>query len=186
VNILIHITDVFDWEENNDEIGDESDPLFDGSLKQQEVALEDGKEELSPIPTQIYGSESLKALLREVCYEFKDILSRFVKKEPAKVPPLKLDVDKLEWDRPFNKLPARPQSTANQDEIRKQLHKMLDLGVITPSTSTNWSQVLLAAKSNGSKRFCIDLRTLNKALRDQGWQIPNIKHHSQGCRGGVV
>jgi hypothetical protein len=35
--------------------------------------------------------------------------------------------------------------------------------------------VLLAAKSNGAKRFCIDLRALNKALQDQGWQIPNIK-----------
>jgi hypothetical protein len=75
---LIHITDVFDWEEDNDEIGDESDPLFDGSLKQQEVALEDGQEELSTIPTQIYGSDSLKALLRKVCYEYKDIFSRFV------------------------------------------------------------------------------------------------------------
>jgi hypothetical protein len=88
---------------------------------------------------------------------------------------LTLDVDRLEWDCPFNKLPARPQFTANQNEIRKQLHKMLYLGVISPSTSTNWSQVLLAAKSNGSKRFCINLRALNKALRDQGWQIPNIK-----------
>jgi hypothetical protein len=27
---LIHITDVFDYEEDNAEIGDESDPLFDG------------------------------------------------------------------------------------------------------------------------------------------------------------
>jgi hypothetical protein len=134
VKELVHISDVFDYEEGNDEIGDESDPLFDGSLKQQEVALEDGQDELSSIPTRIYGSESLKSLLKEVCYEYKDIFSRFVKKDPAKVSPLTLDVDKLEWDRPFNKLPARPQSTANQDEIRKQLHKMLDLGVISPST----------------------------------------------------
>jgi hypothetical protein len=51
---------------------------------------------------------------------------------------------------------------------------MLDLGVTSQSISTHWSQVLLAAKSNGSKRFCIDLRALNKALHDQGWQIPNI------------
>ena len=53
----VHIFDVFD----NDEIGDESDPLFDGSRKQHEVALEDSQDELSPIPNQIYGSESLKA-----------------------------------------------------------------------------------------------------------------------------
>ena len=87
---------------------------------------------------------------------------------------MKLEVDKAEWERPMNRLPARPQSVPNQLEIQKQLHKMLDLGVITPSISTHWSQVLLAAKSNGKKRFCIDLRALNKALRDQGWQISNI------------
>ena len=34
---------------------------------------------------------------------------------------------------------------------------MLELGVIKPSTSTYWSQVLLAPKYNGEKRFCIDL-----------------------------
>jgi hypothetical protein len=57
---------------------------------------------------------------------------------------MKLDVDKTEWERPFNRLPARPQSSAKRF-------------------------------SNGAKRFCIDLRALNKALQDQGWQIPNIK-----------
>ena len=41
VKDLIHITDIFDFEEDNDEIGDDNDPLFDGTLKSQEVALED-------------------------------------------------------------------------------------------------------------------------------------------------
>ena len=111
----------------------------------------------------------MKRRLKELCEEYADIFSRSVKADPASVSAMKLDVDKAEWERPFNRLPVRPQSSANQDEIRKQLSKMLDLGVIAPSRSTNWSQVLLAAKSNGAKRFCIDLRALNKALQDQGW-----------------
>ena len=41
VRDLIHISDIFDFEEDNDEIGDDNDPLFDGTLKSQEVALED-------------------------------------------------------------------------------------------------------------------------------------------------
>jgi hypothetical protein len=112
----------------------------------------------------------MKRRLKELCEEYADIFSRSVKKDPASVSAMKLDVDKTEWERPFNRWPARPQSSANQDEIRKQLSKRLDLGVITPSRSTNWSQVLLAAKSKRAKRFCIDLRAFNKALQDQGWQ----------------
>jgi hypothetical protein len=40
VSKLIHIFEVFDFEENNDEIGDIDDSLFNGSLKEQEVALD--------------------------------------------------------------------------------------------------------------------------------------------------
>ena len=182
VKRLIHITDIFDYEEDNDDIGDIDDPLFNGSLKEQEVAcgIGEGKgsakeAEMSPIPTQIHGSASMRKRLTALCESYVDIFSRSVKKTPAKITAMTLDVDRAEWERPYNRLPAWPQSAPNQEEIRKQLTKMLDLGVISPSRSTNWSQVLLAAKSNGSKRFCIDLRALNKALRDQGWQIPNIK-----------
>ena len=58
VNKLIHISEVFDFEEDNDEIGDIDDPLFNGSLKEQEVALDiegggRGVETPSIIPTQI-------------------------------------------------------------------------------------------------------------------------------------
>jgi hypothetical protein len=56
VSKLIHISEVFDFEEDNDEIGDIDDPLFNGSLKEQEVALdieEEGRgvETPSVIPT---------------------------------------------------------------------------------------------------------------------------------------
>jgi hypothetical protein len=46
VSKLIHISEVFDFEEDNDKIGDTDDPLFNGSLKEHEVALDlDGGEE---------------------------------------------------------------------------------------------------------------------------------------------
>ena len=172
---LIDITDVFDYEEDNDEIGDEDDPLFDGSLGKDQGVATDTSIRPSVIPTNIQGSASLQKRIIELCQEYEVIFSRAVKPVPASVPPMKLSVDKDIWEKPFNRLPARPQSTSNQEEIRRQIKKMLDLGVIKPSTSVYWSQVLLAPKSNGEKRFCIDLRALNKALEDQGWQIPNIK-----------
>ena len=173
---IIDITDIFDYEEDNDETGDIDDPLFNGSLgKDQGVALGSNLPSSSVIPTNIQGSASLRKRILQACKEFEMIFSRSVQLEPALVPPMRLKVDRDIWEKPFNRLPARPQSTANQEEIRKQINKMLALGVIKPSTSIYWSQVLLAAKPNGDKRFCIDLRALNKALEDQGWQIPNIK-----------
>jgi hypothetical protein len=56
----------------------------------------------SVIPTQIYGFDSMRRL-RELC-----IFSRLVKADPASVTAMKLDVDKAEWERPFNRLPALP------------------------------------------------------------------------------
>jgi hypothetical protein len=182
VKELIHISDIFDYEKDNDEIGDDNGPLFNGTLKPQ-VDLNDLEPkigeidqsndilnniqgniipDLSEIPSQIHESPEFQERLRDVCYRYKDVFSRFVKAKPADVPPIKLEVDKAEWERPMNRLPARPQSVPNQLEVQKQLHKMLDLGVITPSISTHWSQVLLAAKSNGKKRFFIDLRLSTK------------------------
>jgi hypothetical protein len=87
----------------------------------------------SVIATQIYGSDSMQKRLRELCEEYADIFSRSIKADPASVTAMRMDVDKAEWERPFNKLPARPQSSANQEEIRKQLSKLLDLGVIASS-----------------------------------------------------
>jgi hypothetical protein len=144
VKELLHISDIFDFEEDNDKIGDNNDPLFDGTLKPQEVALNDldpikgeidqMKEihnniqgniipDLSEIPSQIHVSPELQERLRDVCYKYKNVFSRFVKAKPADVPPMKLEVDKAEWERPMNRLPARPQSVPNRLEIQKQLQK---------------------------------------------------------------
>jgi hypothetical protein len=90
-----------------------------------------GGDEHSVIPTQIFGFDSMQSRLRELCEEYADIFSRSVKTNPASVTAMRLVVDKAEWERPFNRMPARPQSSENQEEIRKQLSKMLDLGQLT-------------------------------------------------------
>ena len=50
------------------------------------------------------------------------------------------------------------------------------MGVLDYSQEAYNSQVLLADKSNGKKRFCIDFRNLNKASKSFGWPLPNINH----------
>ena len=43
------------------------------------------------------------------------------------------------------------------------------------SEASYYSQVILAAKPDGSYRFCIDYRHLNDATESASWPIPNIK-----------
>jgi len=59
---------------------------------------------------------------------------------------------------------SRPYSLPHsmQKEVEKELDDMLKLGIIEPSTSSYSSQVVVVRKPDGSNRFCVDFRQLNK------------------------
>ena len=80
----------------------------------------------------------------------------------------------LTWMTYRNRTPPRPQSTANQADIIRQLAKFGEQGIIEKSNATNYSQVLMVPKSDGTKRMCIDYRNLNDCTEDASWPIPNI------------
>jgi hypothetical protein len=48
------------------------------------------------IPTQIYGSADFQSAIGQLCRDFADIFCREVKSEPARVEPLKVEID---WDK---------------------------------------------------------------------------------------
>ena len=93
--------------------------------------------------------------------------------EPAKIPPFNLKVDDALWSVPKNRTPPRPQSTANQFDIVKQITELEKAGIIERSQSTYYSQVLMVPKPDGSKRMCIDYRNLNDCTPDASWPIPD-------------
>ena len=62
--------------------------------------------------------------------------------------------------------PPRPQSSTNQAEIVRQISKYSAQGIIEKSHSAHYSQVLLVPKPGGSKRMCIDYRSLNDCTVD--------------------
>ena len=97
--------------------------------------------------------------------------------KPAKVPPLKVNVDYSEWHRPKNAGQARPTTPANQAEIHKQVQKMLDCDVIARVKDQHakvYSQVLLVNKPDRAKRFCIDFRALNMCISHMNLPLPLI------------
>lgn len=61
-----------------------------------------------------------------------------------------------------------------QEVIQKEINKMLEAGVIRRSTSPWTSPVVLIPKPDGSIRFCIDYRKLNKITRKDNQPLPRI------------
>lgn len=62
------------------------------------------------------------------------------------------------------------------EHLYKELDKMLQLGVIRPSTSPWASPVLLVKKPDGSFRFCFDGRKLNSITKKCAYPLPIVDH----------
>ena len=56
--------------------------------------------------------------------------------------------------------------------INEEIQRMLDNNLITESTSLWASPVVLVAKKNGKKRFCVDYRKLNKITKKDAYPLP--------------
>lgn len=74
---------------------------------------------------------------------------------------------------PIRQRPRRPPM-GQREEIEKQVNDMLERGIIIPSASPWSSPVVLANKKDGSKRFCIDYRLLNKFTVKDSFPLPRI------------
>jgi hypothetical protein len=126
---------------------------------------------------QVFGSIGLKASINALVDEFPDIFRQDLNPEPARLPPMKFEVDETKWCTNANRQRIRNSSITNHNEIQTQVNKMQAAKVITLDPNARYySQVLLTQKPDKSWRFCIDFRRLNLCLKDMLWPIPNIDH----------
>ena len=86
-------------------------------------------------------------------------------------------------------IPNRRIPVAIRDEVKTELDRLIQLGVISPvSKPTQWlSQMVVVKKKNSKLRVCIDPCELNKALERERYPLPileDVLHElivSQGC-----
>lgn len=110
--------------------------------------------------------------------EIKELIGQYpeVCKASEKLPPTRPHdhaINLKEGTSPPNIRPYRyPHS--QKEEIEKLVKEMLMVGIIRPSYSPYSSPVLLVKKKDGSWRFCVDYRALNKLTIPDKFPIPAI------------
>jgi hypothetical protein len=98
------------------------------------------------IPPDIRGEDilmsdgrTLKDWLTLVCETLKPVFNTKVRPTPARVTPMRLEVDESIWNDGANSLQPRHHSQAKHAEVFKQVSKMLPLGVISESQAPYYS-----------------------------------------------
>ena len=73
--------------------------------------------------------------------------------------------------------PTRRIPTALKEKFNKEIDRLQNLGVIAPvDKPTPWvSSVVVATKTSGALRICIDPRPLNAALKRERYQLPILE-----------
>ena len=74
----------------------------------------------------------------------------------------------------FVQRPPYSYGPVERDTISENVDDMLQRGIIRPSSSPWSSPVVLVRKKDGSTRFCIDYRAVNRITRRDMYPLPSI------------
>ena len=86
---------------------------------------------------------------------------------------------------PYSIYVPRPVPLRMQEEVKKELKRMQDLGIIEESEGpSEWcSLMVVATKSNGKIRICSDLTKLNKSVQREVYPMATVENSLSQIRG---
>ena len=135
------------------------------------MVAEDGEEESDKPPSKVTLSNSdltkeQEAQLAELLSEFDDVVSADMGKASAVAHQIGTGPHA-----PIRPVPYR-LAPAWRDQLREEIHSLLDAGIIKPSLSP-WSSPV--RQPDGSVRLCIDYRKINQVTVPDPYVIPLIE-----------
>jgi len=89
---------------------------------------------------QLEGSAEFKTRLRALLEKYRKVFSMRLRKEPALLEPMSLDVDTVQWQVPANQRGPRLQTDKGREELRRHINNMLDQHIIQPSKAPAFSR----------------------------------------------
>ena len=153
--------------------GDSS--LQNGNVSKKE--LQCSKSHLNGIDAQFFQVNTTETQ-QEIPLPIEHLLERYLKvfAEPNQLPPLRNREHAINLIAGAGPISVRPYRYPHsyKEEMEKMVSQMLQSGIIRPSHSPYSSPVLLVKKKDGTWRFCIDYRALNKVTIADKFPIPMI------------
>ena len=134
------------------------------------VMMTNAEEEQSKLDADVKSDKSPQQLIEEVMQKYANVftgLGRLEKSYHIEVDPTVTPVVN----------PPRTIPAAVRDRVKKELEDMEKRGVIRKvEEPTDWvSSMAIVEKPDGSLRICLDPRHLNKAIKREHFQLPNIE-----------
>ena len=142
------------------------------------------REELGEIVEKIaHLNEEEKGRVHNLLFEYRHVFAADPKAPPqANLPPHKISI------KPGEQAPHKPPYRINPNkvvELMKQVREKEAAGMIQRSNSPYCSPVVLAPKPDGSWRFCVDYRELNKVTIPDRMPLPRIDTILDALGGNV-
>ena len=81
--------------------------------------------------------------------------------------------------------PPRRLGFEKDQEVEKQVHDLVEKGMVTATDSAWSSPVVLVKKKDGSWRLCIDYRSLNAVTRRDAYPLPRIDDSLDALSGST-
>ena len=146
---------------------DENDRYYEDADEEEEY--EEGE-----MPTKIEGTEEALKEIHLMLQRRKNVFSKTLSREPAKVKPYKIDIDEEKWMNIRQANGYRRQSEPKEKAMKEYINTYRDI-LFQISEARQASQVNMVPKPEpGAYRFTCDFRSLNECCRKIDFQLPKI------------